>query len=388
MQITTLPPLSLYIHIPWCIKKCPYCDFNSHPKREDDLPEESYIKRLITDLKLELENIAKKDKENTRALNSIFIGGGTPSLFSPSSIDNLLNQIQELIPFKGNIEITLEANPSTFEYQRFIDYKQAGVNRLSIGIQSFNNHKLTSLGRVHDSQEAFKAIEIAHQSGFNSFNIDIMYGLPKQSENEALADLKQAIDLKPPHLSWYQLTLEPNTLFHAKPPQLPTDEAIWQMQLTGQQLLENHGLNQYEISAYSQDNHQTKHNSNYWQFGDYIGIGAGAHGKITSIKQNSIARRWKLKHPKAYLDPKQNLLAGSQIIAPKDLPFEFMMNALRLTKGVPKEYFTERTGLSLNSIDNILTQLQQQGLLSDHSDRICTSFKGMQFLNSLLEKFI
>ncbi|ALA26464.1 coproporphyrinogen III oxidase [Piscirickettsia salmonis] len=387
MLITALPPLSLYIHIPWCIKKCPYCDFNSHPMR-GDLPEAEYIQRLITDLKLELENLSNSNPNNTRALSSIFIGGGTPSLFSPNSIYDLLTQIQSLIPFKNDMEITLEANPSTFEYQRFIDYNHAGINRLSIGIQSFNNSQLKNLGRVHDSKDAFAAIDIAHQSGFNSFNIDIMYGLPKQTHNQALADLKQAIALKPPHLSWYQLTLEPNTLFHAQPPKLPDDESIWQMQLTGQELLKKQGLHQYEISAYSQDQHQAKHNTNYWQFGDYLGIGAGAHGKITSIKQNNITRRWKLKHPKAYLDSKQNLLAGSQIIKPEDLPFEFMMNALRLTTGVPTGYFSARTGLAFSTIQPKLTQLQTQDLLSANPDTICTSFKGRQFLNSLLEKFI
>lgn len=383
MKLMTLPPLSLYIHIPWCIKKCPYCDFNSHPKR-GELPETEYIQRLITDLEQELADISAE----IRPLTSIFIGGGTPSLFSPDAIHNLLDQIQTLIPFTKDIEITLEANPSTFEYQRFVDYHQAGINRLSIGIQSFNDKKLTALGRIHDHREALKAVDIAHTAGFNSFNIDMMYGLPQQNEAEALADLQQAIALKPPHLSWYQLTLEPNTLFHARPPQLPNDDNIWQMQLAGQALLKENGLNQYEISAYSQDNHQAKHNSNYWQFGDYIGIGAGAHGKLTSIQKNTIRRRWKLKHPKAYLDPTQHLLASDQPIDAQDLPFEFMMNALRLTAGVPINYFSERTGLSLSIIQKMIDQLQQQGLLNQDSDRFCTSFKGMQFLNSVLEKFI
>ena len=278
------PPLSLYIHLPWCLKKCPYCDFNSHEVPASGFEEKRYINTLISHLKFELNQI------DGRKIVSIFFGGGTPSLFLPESIDQILNLIHTQLNFDLDVEITLEANPGAVEAARFREYRAIGVNRLSLGIQSFNNQSLTLLGRIHDANEAKKAIELSKDAGFENFNLDLMYGLPNQEVDDTLADLEQAVDYLPAHISWYQLTIEPNTIFGSKPPQLPSDNVIWSMQEEGQAFLKKNDFEQYEISAYAKNNYTSAPNINYWQFGDYLGIGAGSHGKITSITNSQIER--------------------------------------------------------------------------------------------------
>ncbi|NVK22563.1 MAG: radical SAM family heme chaperone HemW [Kangiellaceae bacterium] len=381
------PPLSLYIHIPWCIKKCPYCDFNSHGIKQGDsiadIPETLYVDRLLEDLAQQVPTVWG------RKLHSIFIGGGTPSLFSASAIDKLISGVRALIPFEGDIEITMEANPGTFEADKFLGFRQAGINRLSIGVQSFNAKHLQQLGRVHDPEQAIAAAEFAHKAGFKSFNLDLMHGLPNQTTEQALSDLQTAIDLKPQHISWYQLTLEPNTLFYQQPPSLPQDETLWDIQEAGQQLLANNGFNQYEISAYAQDFHyQSRHNLNYWQFGDYLGIGAGAHGKVTRIDLNEIQRTNNKRHPKDYLTQDWTQVTETKSIPSHELPFEFMLNALRLVEGVPANIYSQRTGLLLQDIAPMLTEAKQDGLLENMDNWIKPSAKGSLFLNELLERFI
>jgi putative oxygen-independent coproporphyrinogen III oxidase len=370
-------PLTLYIHMPWCVRKCPYCDFNSHELKQD-LPEKAYIDALLEDLTQDLPGVSG------RSLSGIFIGGGTPSLFSPAAIERLLAEIQRLIPFDQGIEITLEANPGTVEQQRFTGFRQAGVNRLSIGVQSFDDAQLKRLGRIHDSAVAKRAIDAAYQSGFDNFNIDIMFGLSEQNEEQALMDLQQAIQLKPKHLSWYQLTIEPNTLFHHQPPVLPIDDDIWTMQLSGQSLLESHGYRQYEISAYSQQGHQCQHNRNYWLFGDYLGIGAGAHGKITDAASGIVTRTWKTRHPKAYLDPGTTYIQGKNELNESDLILEFMLNALRLHEPINLDLFTSRTGISSSALDSFLVASKEKGLLTYKDNAIETTPLGKQHLNELL----
>lgn len=374
----TLPPLSLYIHIPWCVQKCPYCDFNSHAVR-NEIPEQAYVATLVADLEQELERC------DQRPLHSIFIGGGTPSLFTASAIDQLLAQVEQRIPFDPQIEITMEANPGTFEQQKFRDYRSAGVNRLSLGIQSFRDDQLKALGRIHNSDEAIKAAGLAREL-FENINLDLMHGLPGQTTDEALTDLQQAAALNPDHLSWYQLTIEPNTEFHARPPSLPVDETLWEIQEQGQRFLAETGYQQYEISAYAQPGKQAKHNLNYWQFGDYIGIGAGAHGKITQT-DGQIIRRWKQKQPKAYMRT-ETRLSGNEPINSDALPFEFMLNALRLVDGVDSALFKARTGQTLEIMQSTLTQARKMGLLVEDSSRLAPTQQGRLFLNNLLELFL
>lgn len=376
----SLPPLSLYIHIPWCVRKCPYCDFNSHAVT-GEIPQQRYIDALMRDLDQELPGV------QGREIETIFIGGGTPSLFDAAGIQQILSGIAARTPLAANAEITMEANPGTFEQQRFAGFRAAGVNRLSIGVQSFDSARLQQLGRIHNSQDAILAASKAREIGFDNFNLDLMHGLPQQTPEAALADLQQAIDLQPTHLSWYQLTIEPNTEFFSKPPNLPEDEALWAIQEQGQALLQQHGYHQYEISAYSQPNRQSRHNMNYWQFGDYLGIGAGAHGKISWADQNRITRRWKQRQPKAYMNALEPL-SGEQDISLQERPFEFMMNALRLTDGVAAELFSQRTGLALDSIAPLLQQAHHQGLLLDETEQLVPSPRGRLFLNDLLELFL
>lgn len=375
-------PLSLYVHIPWCIRKCPYCDFNSH-QAPDELPEKRYIETLLADLRQEI------GETNGRTFSSIFIGGGTPSLFSASSIAQLLEGIHEINPFSEEIEVTLEANPGTFEQQRFTDYRKAGINRLSIGIQSYNSAHLKSLGRVHDSAEALNAASIAKQAGFDNFNLDLMFGLPEQSIDEAISDLQQAIDCKPSHLSWYQLTLEPNTLFHHQQPTLPDHELLWEMQNTGQTLLADNNYQQYEVSAYSQVNKQCLHNRNYWEFGDYIGIGAGAHGKLTR-KDGTIRRYQKYRQPRQYMEKALlgEFRTANTLLAEKDLPFEFMLNALRLKHGVPKSLYEQRTGQQWSNIESIVTQAERSNLLIKQDDKLLCTEQGWRFLDNTLSLFL
>ncbi|BAP42699.1 oxygen-independent coproporphyrinogen III oxidase [Pseudomonas sp. StFLB209] len=375
-----LPPLSLYIHIPWCVRKCPYCDFNSHASTPV-LPEQEYVDALLADLDLELPNV------HGRELRSIFFGGGTPSLFSAEALGRLLVGVEQRIRFASDIEITLEANPGTFEQAKFSAYRKLGINRLSIGIQSFQPDKLEALGRIHNGDEAIRAADMARQAGFDNFNLDLMHGLPDQSLDEALADLRQAIALQPTHLSWYQLTLEPNTVFWNQPPLLPEDDILWDIQEAGQQLLAEHGYAQYEVSAYAQPGKEARHNLNYWSFGDFIGIGAGAHGKL-SHPDGRIERTWKTRLPKDYLNPAKPFQAGSKLLPLDELPFEFLMNALRLTNGVDAALFRERTGLSPDSLALGREQAEQRGLLQADPQRLAATPKGQLFLNDLLQYFL
>ena len=375
-----LPPLALYVHIPWCIRKCPYCDFNSHTATPE-LPEQAYVEAVLADSDLDLLHV------HGRQLTSIFFGGGTPSLFSASALQALLAGIEQRIAFSANIEITLEANPGTFEQEKFAAYRALGINRLSIGIQSFQDSKLEALGRVHSGAEAIAAVSMARQAGFTNFNLDLMHGLPDQSPAQALADLQTAIDLAPSHLSWYQLTMEPNTVFWSKPPVLPEDDVLWDIQEAGQKLLAQHGFVQYEVSAYARAGAAAQHNLNYWSFGDFIGIGAGAHGKV-SDPQGRIQRTWKTRQPSDYLDPDKAFLAGSNVLTPADLPFEFLMNALRLTQGVALQQFSQRTGLSTEVLQSGLALAEQRGLLSVEPERLAASAQGQLFLNDLLQIFL
>ena len=382
-NLTALPPLSLYIHIPWCVKKCPYCDFNSH-KSPDLLPENDYIDALIRDLEQEVPNIWGRN------IKTVFIGGGTPSLFSAKAYDRLFSSLRALLPISHNAEITLEANPGTFEQERFADYLSLGINRLSIGIQSFNNDSLQALGRIHDGQQAIRAIEAAHKVGFENFNLDLMFGLPHQTEKTAREDIETAIALEPAHLSYYQLTIEPNTLFHKQPPTLPDDDPIFDWQIDSQHRLSKAGYTQYEVSAYAKNKRRCQHNLNYWQFGDYIGIGAGAHGKISDAAKQSITRRSKQKQPQAYISSAgtgESILTN-EIITTRDIGFEFMLNALRLTDGFPTPLFYQHVGLPISHIDKALQKAEQQELVTWDIHRICPTEKGQRYLNSLIELFL
>lgn len=332
-------PLSLYIHIPWCIRKCPYCDFNSH-KSPEILPEQNYVQALIADLKNDLQHV------EAREICSIFIGGGTPSLFSAQAYDTLFTELKHLLSFAQDIEITMEANPGTVEQQRFTEYRQLGINRLSLGIQSFNPEHLHTLGRIHDAQQAHRAIDSARNAGFNNLNLDIMHSLPKQSVAQGLEDLRTAIAHQPEHLSWYQLTIEPNTVFYKEKPPLPSEDEAWLLEEEGFALLKESGFERYEISAFAKPARQAQHNLNYWLFGDYLGIGAGAHGKITT--QNGIRRTRKHRQPKEYLDPNKPFLASIETVESQDLLFEFMLNTTRLEQAIPLELFSQTTGLPLN----------------------------------------
>lgn len=380
--MSLLPPLSLYVHIPWCVRKCPYCDFNSHAAPEQ-LPEADYVAALLDDLESDLP------LAGDRPLQSIFIGGGTPSLFSADAINRLMRGVRERIALAEDAEITLEANPGTFERERFEGYHAAGVNRLSIGIQSFNAEHLKQLGRIHNPDEACRAAEAA-VAIFPRVNLDLMHGLPGQSTEQALSDLKQALAFDPGHLSWYQLTIEPNTEFHARPPQLPVDETLWTIQEQGQALLANHGYDQYEVSAYAKPHQQARHNLNYWQFGDYLGIGAGAHGKLSHFDaegQLQIERRHKLRQPKGYMDPSKRL-AGQQPIPHDERSFEFMMNALRLTHGTEVDLFSQRTGVNFSDIQPILNKAYALELLDNSDSRLAPTRQGRLFLNDLLALFL
>jgi oxygen-independent coproporphyrinogen-3 oxidase len=376
-----LSPLSLYIHIPWCIKKCPYCDFNSHAVKAE-LPEDAYITVLLADLALDIQRYTI-----TRPISSIFIGGGTPSLFSPESINRLLHGIEQQLPFEQGLEITLEANPGTFESHKFAEFRALGINRLSIGIQSFNDDLLKKLGRVHSAREAIDAAEIAHQSGFDNFNLDLMFGLPGASPGSSKIDIETAISLKPTHISFYQLTLEPNTWFHKFPPKLPDDEVIFSSQKDCQQLLAAHDYQQYEVSAYSKPGLQCRHNINYWQFGDYLGIGAGAHGKITQCLPEAIIRSFKPKSPEQYLSNFQKN-GGAEPIAVTDLPLEFIMNHLRLKQGFTLEAYQAATGLAVATLEPALSACVQQNLLIRQHNHYYCSEQGWNFLDNILEKFI
>jgi len=376
-----LPPLSLYVHLPWCVRKCPYCDFNSHAVR-DALPEQAYVDALLRDLDRELPH------SEGRTIETIFLGGGTPSLFSPQAIARLLEGIRARTEVAPDAEITLEANPGTVDVERFKGFRDAGVNRLSIGIQSFDNEKLKALGRIHGHAEALRAAQAARMAGFDNYNLDLMFGLPRQTVEQALADIRTALEQQPTHLSAYQLTIEPNTLFHAGPPVLPDDDVIWDMQLAIQAELAAAGFKHYEVSAYARPGFKCRHNLNYWTFGDYLGIGAGAHGKLT--RGNTITRTWKLKRPEDYLDKSGTTAAigGTQTLAPDDAAFEFMLNALRLTDGFPAVLFTTRTGLPLSAIKPALRQAEAKGFIVRNADNIRPTATGQRLLNDLLILFL
>jgi oxygen-independent coproporphyrinogen-3 oxidase len=375
-----LPPLALYIHIPWCVKKCPYCDFNSHAAGPI-LPEQEYVDALLADLDQDLPQV------HGRPLRSIFFGGGTPSLFSAQALGRLLAGVERRIPFAADIEITLEANPGTFEQAKFRDYRALGINRLSIGVQSFQAAKLQALGRIHDGDEAIRAADMARAAGFDNFNLDLMHGLPDQSIADALSDLRIAIAQSPTHLSWYQLTVEPNTVFWNQPPVMPEDDILWDIQEAGQALLAEHGYAQYEVSAYAQPGKAARHNLNYWSFGDFLGIGAGAHAKLSS-PQGVIRRSWKTRLPKDYLDPGKGFSAGERLLGPDELPFEFLMNVLRLTDGVASTLFTRRTGLPLTVLAAAREEAMQRGLLQRDPARLVATREGQLFLNDLLQHFL
>lgn len=378
---TENPPLALYIHIPWCVQKCPYCDFNSHALK-DRLPEELYVKAVLHELSLYSSELKH------RPLVSIFFGGGTPSLFSAKSIAAILDGVAKYLQLPAAAEITLEANPGTIDQVHFADYRKTGVNRLSLGIQSLQDEKLKTLGRIHDRAHAIRAVEVVKKAGFDNFNLDIMYGLPGQSQTDALQDLHDALNLAPTHFSWYQLTIEPNTLFYHQRPVLPPDESIWQMQLAGMEFLREKNFQQYEVSAYATPEKQCLHNRNYWEFGDYLGIGAGAHSKITDINSGVVKRFHQVRHPKDFLNNSITRTVNSQIVLEKDLIFEFMLNALRLTQGFSKQLFTARTGIAFDRIENILHAAVKRGLLEINDERICPSELGRKFLNDLVEMFL
>ena len=375
-----LPPLALYIHIPWCVRKCPYCDFNSHAAGPS-LPEEEYVDALLADLDQDLVHV------HGRTLSSIFFGGGTPSLFSARALGRLLEGVQRRVPFASDIEITLEANPGTFEQAKFRDYRGLGINRLSIGVQSFQEAKLKALGRIHDGNEAIRAADMARAAGFDNFNLDLMHGLPEQSLDDALFDLRTAIAQGPTHLSWYQLTMEPNTVFWSQPPELPEDDLLWDIQEAGQALLAAEGYAQYEVSAYAQPGKAARHNLNYWTFGDFLGIGAGAHAKL-SAPDGSIARTWKTRLPKDYLDASKTFQAGERLLDAEELPFEFLMNVLRLSDGVPAALFEQRTGLPLVSLDAARREAEARQLLQSDPSRLVATREGQLFLNDLLQHFL
>jgi oxygen-independent coproporphyrinogen-3 oxidase len=380
VSFQALPPLSLYIHIPWCVRKCPYCDFNSHEAR-DSLPEQEYVAALVRDLELALPLIWG------RKVYTVFFGGGTPSLLSGASIGELLRQVRMLLPLDLGAEITLEANPGTVEAARFAAYRDAGVNRLSLGIQSFNDTHLRALGRIHNADEARRAIEIAQQH-FDNINLDLMYALPNQTLDEALQDVQAALQFSPQHLSCYHLTLEPNTLFHRNPPTLPDDDASSDMQQRIEQMLAVHGYQHYETSAFAQPGRRARHNLNYWQFGDYLGIGAGAHSKLSF--HDKVLRQARHKQPQVYLEQvsKGTPLQSENEVPIGELAFEFMMNALRLNQGFDSVLFQERTSLPLLLIQRELQDAEQRGLLMRDHQRIAPTELGQRFLNDLLQIFL
>jgi len=372
-------PLSLYIHVPWCIRKCPYCDFNSH-KSPDVLPERQYIEALIADLTEDLSCFP------ARTIQSLFIGGGTPSLLAAESYATLFSALKNLLPFAPDIEITLEANPGTMEQQRFIDYRQAGINRLSLGIQSFNPLHLKALGRIHDEKQAHLAIDAARNAGFDNLNLDIMHGLPNQSVAQGLEDLTTALAHQPEHLSWYQLTIEPNTVFYKKNPSLPSEDEAFLIEEQGFELLEKAGFQRYEISAFAKPDRQARHNLNYWLFGDYLGIGAGAHGKYTT--PNGIVRTHKHRQPKEYLNKDKPYLAGKETIAKDELMFEFMLNTSRLEQAIPLDLYTQTTGLDVPTLLNKLQLAQKKGLVLLTDTHWQVTALGRRFTNNLQSMFL
>ena len=380
LNLAALPPLSLYIHYPWCVRKCPYCDFNSH-EAKGELPEEEYLAAVRLDLEQSLPLIWG------RKIYTIFIGGGTPSLMSAKGLDRLMSDLRSLLPLDGDCEITMEANPGTFEAEKFRSYRESGINRLSIGIQSFNAQHLKALGRIHDDGEARRAVEIAH-ANFDNFNLDLMYALPTQTLAEARQDLDTALSFAPPHLSLYHLTMEPNTVFAKYPPALPDDDASADMQDMIAQVMPAAGYGHYEVSAYAQPGRKARHNLNYWEFGDYLGIGAGAHSKISF--PHRVLRQARFKQPKSFMEAalKGNPVQEEYEIGREDMGFEFMLNALRLTGGFEPNLFGERTGMGINTIEKQLNAAEAKGLIYRDHKLIKPTELGMRFLNDLQQMFL
>ena len=379
-EFTAPPPLTLYIHLPWCVRKCPYCDFNSHEVREA-VPEQAYVEALIADLEQDLPLVWG------RTVEAIFIGGGTPSLFSPASIDQLLGAVRARVPLKPGAEITLEANPGTVDQARFRGFREAGVNRLSLGIQSFQAGLLEAIGRIHDDRQALAAVRAAQAAGFDNLNLDLMFGLPGQDIEAALADLRTAIARQPAHLSWYELTLEPNTWFHRHPPARAAEDTLWDMQQAGAALLREAGYGRYEVSAYSRPGQECRHNLNYWRFGDYLGIGAGAHAKLTDAARQTVTRYAKTRHPRAYLETahrRERLGSVTPLTAP-EVVLEFAMNALRLDAGFTAIGFREATGLSIGAAAKPLGESIARGLLEQDRDVIRCTALGRRYLDELLQ---
>lgn len=372
------PPLSLYIHIPWCVQKCPYCDFNSHALK-GEVPHEEYVRHLLADLDNDLP------LTGGREVSTIFIGGGTPSLLSSEAMMLLMDGVRARLPLSPTAEITMEANPGTVEADRFSGYQRAGINRISIGVQSFSPEKLQRLGRIHGPEEAKRAAHLAADLGLRSFNLDLMHGLPDQSLEEALDDLRQAIALNPPHLSWYQLTIEPNTLFSSRPPILPDDDALWDIFEQGDKLLTAAGYQQYETSAYAKPGYRCEHNLNYWRFGDYLGIGCGAHGKLTQ-PDGRIIRTTKTRHPRGFMAG--NYLDRQHEVVDSEKPFEFFMNRFRLLEAAPREEFSRYTGLNESVIRPQIDEALEKGYLTETPEQWQITHKGKLFLNSLLELFL
>ena len=374
-------PLTLYIHFPWCLSKCPYCDFNSHVL-SDEKAITAYVDSLLADLEVEARTY------NGSELSSVYFGGGTPSLLSANMVTKIIQQISKSFTFKPAIEITLEANPGTIDLKRCEEFRHAGINRISLGIQSFDDEKLKAIKRIHDAKQALAAIDVVKSAGFTNFNLDLMFGLPGQSVADGLKDLQAALNFTPPHLSWYQLTIEPNTLFAAvKPSRLPHSEKLWKIQQAGQDFLSKMGLKQYEVAAFCRSAENTcRHNINYWQYGDYLGIGAGAHSKITAIN-HSVKRYWKTADPRVYTQS-EDFIEGEEIVATGKIPLEFMFNALRLYQPLSYGLFQERTGFTIDSIKTQLQSAQELGLIELADDSIVTTKHGKNFLNDLLEIFL
>ena len=376
-----VPPLALYVHLPWCVRKCPYCDFNSFEAR-GTIADGDYVDAVLRDLAFEQPLIGDRE------IVSVFIGGGTPSLFSGTAITRLLDGVRDRLSVAHDCEITLESNPGAVEAGRFADYRAAGVNRLSIGAQSFRNAQLAALGRVHDADATDRAVTLARSAGFDNLNIDLMYGLPGDTRDGALSDLEHAVGLEPEHLSWYQLTLEPNTAFHRKPPDLPDEETIAAVETAGRALLANHGYARYEISAFARPGHRCLHNLNYWEFGDYIGLGAGAHGKLTH-PDGTIERRTRRRNPRSYQSSagRAECVTVERLEHASEIRLEFLMNALRLTEGIPDSLLTERTGLTLDSKTGAVSEAVRRGWLHVEPGKLAATATGLDVLNEILTLF-
>jgi len=371
-----VPPLSLYVHLPWCVRKCPYCDFNSHAVR-GDLPAAQYVDALLRDLELDLPLVWG------RTVQSVFFGGGTPSLFSAAMIERLLSGFRALLPFAPGLEITLEANPGALEYDSFRAYRDVGINRISLGVQSFSDRALAAIGRIHGRDEVMRAIESLHAADIANFNLDLMFALPGQDPEAALQDVRSAVACAPTHLSHYQLTIEPNTAFHAGPPALPTDDLAWEMQEACSALLLESGFGQYEVSAWSQTGRECAHNLNYWRYGDYVGLGAGAHGKLTLAAEQEVRRRVRVRHPQAWMDAvaRGDGLAEDRAVGADERVFEFFLNQLRLRSGVRKSQFEARTGLAWSFVDKRVAELAARGLVTDDNGWLVPTDLGWRFSN-------